>query len=152
MKTANNGQKPVSGQCRIRVGLVSDSADLELLTVTEMAQAVGYSRDQFYELKRAGVFPEPGYRVSGRPYYDQLQLEICQKVLATGIGVHGQPVQLRKKALPPAEHDLLLKQLRHLGVTADHDSIHKAIAALPPTGMLQDRGQYLAALIREIDR
>ncbi len=56
-------------------------------SVTEMAKIVGLSRARFYQLLKAEYFPAPKRdNETGRPYYDQKGLELCQHCKKVGEG------------------------------------------------------------------
>jgi hypothetical protein len=72
-----------------------------MITVTEMAERTGLSRDRFYDLVRAGAFPPPVYRLeTRRPFYPPDLQEICLSVRQTGIGFDGSPVLFNKTGSP----------------------------------------------------
>src|SRR4051794_40754034 len=75
-----------------------------VVTVSEMARMVGLSRARFYQLQKAGVFPEPVYQ-AGRPVYTEEQQNICLEVRRKNRGVTGEPVLFyaRRRGIAPAK-------------------------------------------------
>jgi hypothetical protein len=69
------------------------------ITVKEMANLVGLSRDRFYDGVKSGVFPPPLYRVdTHRPLYSAELQAVCLEVRRTGLGFNGQPVVFNQTA------------------------------------------------------
>lgn len=64
-----------------------------VVSVTEMARMVGLSRARFYQLKEAGIFPQPKVdEVSGRPMYDQDLQRQCVNVRRSNCGINGKAI------------------------------------------------------------
>jgi hypothetical protein len=68
------------------------------MTVTEVAALCHLSRSRFYELVRAGVFPQPVQNESTkRPVYVRDMIEKCLEIRQTGIGLNGKIVVFNQK-------------------------------------------------------
>ena len=127
------------------------------VSVTEMAQMVGLSRDRFYDLVRAGSFPPPLHRLdSRRPHYSkELQL-ICVQVRHSGIGFDGRIMTFNRtrrssrRIGPPPSGGIksfskpaaagrlrqLLKKLGHLGLRRiDVRDLEQAMGVCWPSGI-----------------
>ena len=75
------------------------------VSVSEMARMVGLSRARFYQLMKAGVFPQPLHAPSKkRPYFDEELQITCLEVRRRNCGVNGEPVLFydRRKPVAPA--------------------------------------------------
>ncbi len=124
-----------------------------VVTVSEMARMVGLSRARFYQLMRAGTFPQPDRDSNtGRPRYSEEGQRLCLDVRRRNCGVDGKPVLFYARARPPAApvrpsrttrakstkavgHADLLDGLVALGLalpTSDH--VEAALKALYPLG------------------
>ena len=65
----------------------------EIVTVSEMARAIGLSRARFYQLVKEGVLPEPARNPkTKRPFYDRQQQEQCLLIRRTNRGANGRAV------------------------------------------------------------
>lgn len=65
----------------------------EIVSVSEMARMLGFSRARFYQLVRQGILPKPESSEHGkRPYYSRQQQERCIEVRKTHRGINGQPI------------------------------------------------------------
>jgi hypothetical protein len=123
------------------------------VTVSEMARMVGLSRARFYQLMRAGTFPQPDRDSdTGRPRFSEEGQRICLEVRRRNCGVDGRPVLFYARAHPPAAptrsprttsakpanttgHADLLDGLVALGLaSATADQVDAALKALYPTG------------------
>lgn len=124
-----------------------------VVSVTEMARMVGLSRARFYQLKEAGVFPQPKIDdISGRPVYDQELQRQCVHVRRTNCGINGKPIVFYSrrrdfgtiKAVspkkPPKEktlvkHAELIAGLKSLGLAAvTANQVDAALAEVFPQG------------------
>lgn len=71
------------------------------VTISEMARMVGLSRARFYQLQKAGVFPQPRIDESKkRPFYDEEAQKCCLDVRRKNVGVNGQVVLFYAKRQP----------------------------------------------------
>ena len=133
------------------------------VTVSEMARMVVLSRARFYQLMRAGTFPQPDREpTTRRPRYSEEGQRICLEVRRRNCGVDGRPVLFYARAHPPAAptkppratrtkpakdigHADLLDGLVALGLaSATSDQVDAALKVLYPTGTDNvDRGDVL---------
>ena len=123
------------------------------VTVSEMARMVGLSRARFYQLMKAGTFPQPDRDSNtGRPRYSEEGQRLCLEVRRRNCGVDGRPVLFYARAHLPAAptkpqratnakpakdigHADLLDGLVALGLaSATSDQVDAALKALYPTG------------------
>jgi hypothetical protein len=106
-----------------------------IATVRDVARMVGLSSARFYQLKAAGVFPQPEYHPdTGRPYYTEEQQRTCLEVRQRNCGINGAPVLFyarRSGGTPPVgkkrrprpktteiKNPDVLASVRGLGLTA----------------------------------
>ena len=67
-------------------------------TVTEVAAMCQLSRSRFYELVRAGVFPEPVQNGATKaPIYVRERIEKCLEIRQTGVGLDGKIVVFNRR-------------------------------------------------------
>jgi hypothetical protein len=143
-----------------------------VLTVSEMAAAIGLSRDRFYELMHRGVFPPPAYVLnSHRPIYPAEIQEICRAVRSEGIGFNGVPIAFNrtarartlnmKKTTTGAAGDRpnrfaasLVPKLRRLGLpNVDAARVQTALDTCFPSGTDGiDLGDLLRQIVRYLAR
>jgi len=146
-----------------------------VVSIAEMARAVGLSRARFYQLM-GSTFPWPRYSVSNRrPFYDQELQNLCLEVRKRNCGIDGKPVlfyskrvmgistharkprkvkPVQKVEAAHAEHDEILDGLRSLGLlTATMAQVTFAVKELYPKGVRnENRGQVLRAVFLKIKR
>ena len=141
-----------------------------VVSVSEMARMVGLSRARFYQLVRAGSFPQPEREpVTGRPCYFEEGQRRCLEVRRRNLGIDGRPVLfyarrgIAAKAPKPAKPKLeaqrgdvmaLVDGLNSLGLTtATAAQVERVVGELYPQGTAGlDRGQVLKAVFLEIRR
>ena len=73
-----------------------------ILSVGQMASAIGLSRSRFYQLVDANVFPKPDRTDVGLPFYSLDKQQVCKDVIETGVGVNGEPALFRPRSFQPA--------------------------------------------------
>ena len=128
------------------------------VSVSEMANMVGLSRQRFHQLMQAGVFPQP-QRNDGRPFYDEPTQEVCLAVRRRNCGVNGQvvlfyarrqttPMKLKKLSAMPSPHADLLDGLRSLGLASvTAADVGAVVKELYPQGMEGiDQGEVIRAV------
>lgn len=144
-----------------------------VVSVSDMARAVGLSRARFYQLVRAGTFPQPERDpVSGRPCYTQEQQIVVLEVRRRNRGIDDKPILFYARrrdlgtgrakpaaAKPKVEATkgdvtALIDGLNALGMTtATAAQVEKITQELYPQGTAGlDRGQVLRAVFLEIRR
>ena len=79
----------------------------EIVSVSEMARTLGFSRARFYQLMHEGVLPKPTKTAEGsRPFFNREQQEQCIGVRRTNRGVNGQAILFYAMRSPrtPQQH------------------------------------------------
>lgn len=87
----------------------------DVVSVSEMARMLGFSRARFYQLVRDGVLPRPTPAGQGkRPYYSREQQEQCIEVRRTNRGINGQAILFYAMRPQPqaASHAVPVRQRR----------------------------------------
>ena|ERR1700677_4679537 len=128
------------------------------VSVSEMANMVGLSRQRFHQLMQAGVFPQP-QRNDGRPFYDEPTQEVCLAVRRRNCGVNGQvvlfyarrqtmPMKLKKLSPVPSLHTDLLDGLHSLGLASvTAADVGAVVKELYPHGTASiDQGEVIRAV------
>ena len=65
----------------------------EVASVSDVARMLRLSRGRFYELMKAGIFPQPSRNPeTRRPFFDRRQQEECLRVRRTNCGINGQSI------------------------------------------------------------
>jgi hypothetical protein len=105
------------------------------VSVAEMARMVGLSRARFYQLQKAGVFPQPERNEeTGRPFYTEELQKVCLEVRRRNFGVNGKAVLFYARRTPVApatpkprkdkatkkqdQHTALIDALKSLGLAS----------------------------------
>lgn len=140
-----------------------------VVTVSEMARMVRLSRARFYQLQKAGVFPQPVYD-KGRPVYTEEMHQVCLEVRRKNRGVNGEPVLFyaRRRPVEPTRHKkradplparntdipALLDGLNALGLTtATAAQVVKVTGELFPKGTAgMDQAEVLRAVFLHLKR
>ena len=142
-----------------------------VVSVSEMARMVGLSRARFYQLVRAGTFPEADQEpVTGRPCYCEEKQRACLEVRRRNLGINGQAIlfyarrrdmatkrtQSPKPKLEGQRGDVkaLVDGLNALGLTtATAAQVEQVMVDLYPNGTEgRDRGEVLKTVFLEIRR
>jgi hypothetical protein len=133
-----------------------------IVSVAEMARMVGLSRARFYQLQKAGIFPQPGRDPeTKRPYYTEELQNFCLEVRRRNFGINGKPILFyakrtlvapspRKLKAPKKQdrHTDLINSLQSLGLTSmTNAQVGSAIKELYPQGM---KGLDQAEVIRSV--
>ena len=145
---------------------VQQSSTKAAATVTEVAALCQLSRSRFYELVRAGVFPQPVQNGAGnRPIYVREQIEKCLEIRATGVGLNNTVIVFNRRrasgpapkraqrppvAVMPKESPYipLVTGLKSLGMADATDAqVEKIVATIFPDG-ISDRD--LGEVIRSV--
>ena len=123
---------------------MSRPAQNRFVTVTELCELIGLSKNRFYALQKAGVFP-PAMRspLNNRPVFDSALVEQCLGIVRHRIGANGAPwvpnrkspaVKRAPRKAPGDRHRGLIDSLASLGLTATAAQIDDALAKLPDQG------------------
>ena len=139
-----------------------------VVSVTEMAQMVGLSRQRFHQL-RGTAFPEPKRdSETGRPYYDEGLQQICLSVRKRNRGVDNRPVLFysrrskagcnRKRSTTQAKPksdqlSQIAEAVKALGLPVLDSQVEKAVATLFPSGTEDaDEGEIVRAVFLHLQR
>ena len=122
-----------------------------VISVTEMANLVGLSRQRFNQLVKAGIFPSPDHDpTTNRPFYDATKQQDCLMVRQTNTGINGKPILFyarrsdkgikkgsSRKPKPKAssQHELMIEHLDQLGVHVTYQQIDAAMPIVFPNGI-----------------
>ena len=139
-----------------------------VVSVAEMARMVGLSRARFYQLQKAGIFPQserdPETR---RPFYTEELQNTCLEVRHRNCGVNGKPILFYVKRTPVAprprkvtapkkqdRHTDLIDPLRALGLTSVTDAtVESAIKDLFPQGTSEvEKSEVVKAVFLHLRR
>ncbi len=151
----------------------------EVVSISEMARMLGFSRARFYQLMKEGVLPKPTRTAEGsRPFFNRDQQEACVEVRRTNRGVNGQAMlfysmrsqpaprrtpnrQPRRRSAPQRPRrsgdDATISNLRHgltqLGVSqVTEQRIRTALAATYPDGWSNvDHADLLRAVFARLN-
>ena len=122
----------------------------QIICVSEMASAVGLSRQRFGQLCKSGIFPMPDYHpTTHRPYFDTVKQQQILLVRQTNTGINNKAilfyskrkdagVSRMKKATVTSRHDELIESLRCLGVGASVTQVDDAIQSLNLTNNTEE--------------
>ena len=123
---------------------MSKPSQNRFVTVQELCELIGLSKNRFYALQKAGIFPAPlRSPLNNRPIFDSALIEQCLGIVRNRIGANGAPwVPNRKRPVARREsrpkalskHGGLIKALASLGITATASQVDEAIAKLPEGG------------------
>ena len=130
------------------------------VTVTELCALIGLSKNRFYALQKAGIFPAPLRNPSNnRPVFDSALIEQCLGIVRNRIGANGAPyVPNRKKPSPSREsrrkaagrHQGLIEALASLGLTATATQVDEAMAQLPEGGAGMEEPELIRQLFLQL--
>ena len=134
-----------------------------IISVGDMAKALGHSRARFYQLQRQQIYPLPLYDIrTKRPFYDARLQKICHEIRETGIGMNGQyilfyaprqkPTQGRIKSketqkTTPTEHQELIETLNQMGLEVSGEQVSEIVEELYPDGL---ENKDMGVAVREI--
>ena len=133
-----------------------------VMSVGDMAKALGHSRARFWQLQKQQIYPPALYDIrTKRPYFDARLQKICHEVRETGIGCNGDFILFysprktpsakpQKSHRPdaqnkeiPAEHQELVDTLNQMGVEVTGEQVSEAVQKLYPDGLKKDMGVVL---------
>lgn len=132
-----------------------------MISVGEMAKALGHSRARFYQLQ-GSIYPPPIYDIkTRRPFYDLELQQICQDIRETGIGWNGQNIMFyaprntsinsrrSSKFKSHSAYQELTDTLSNMGLTTSEKQVKEAIQKLYPQGIEKEEA---GVVIRELFR
>jgi hypothetical protein len=135
---------------------MSKPSQNRFITVQELCELIGVSKNRFYALQKAGIFPAAlRSPLNNRPVFDSALVEQCLGIVRNRVGANGTPyVPNRKKATssreprskPVGRHQGLIEALASLGLTATPTEVGEAIGRLPEGGA----GMNEPDLIRQV--
>jgi hypothetical protein len=139
-----------------------------VVSVAEMARMVGLSRARFYQLQKAGIFPEPERGTeTGRPFYTEQLQETCLEVRRRNCGVNGKPILFYSRRTPAVpsprkttaprkqgQYADLIDSLQALGLATVTDAqVWSAIKVVFPGGTTGvDQAEVIRALFLHLRR
>ena len=134
-----------------------------IISVGDMADALGHSRARFYQLQRQQIYPLPLYDIrTKRPFYDARLQKMCHEIRETGIGMNGQyilfyaprqkPTQRRTSSkdtqkTTPTEHQELIETLSQMGLEVSGEQVSEIVEELYPDGL---ENKDMGVVVREI--
>jgi hypothetical protein len=143
-----------------------------VVSVSDMARLLGFSRSRLYQLIEEGVFPMPVYDVvTCRPFFDEDMQAVCMEVRRRNCGLNGRPVLFYAQRRPlavstkpirktttkkpdPSRHADLLDGLRALGLASvKAGKVDAAVKQLFPRGTHnRDAGEVIRAVFLHVKR
>jgi hypothetical protein len=136
------------------------------ISVAEMAKMVGFSRNHFWSLCKAGIFPMPLYAVrTHRPYFTTDLQEVCLTIRRTNVALSGEYVIFNQPRSAASATDAaggpaggrsrkrerlarLAVSLGQLGLSVNADQVHAAVGQAFPGGLPEDDGQVIRRLFQ----
>jgi hypothetical protein len=123
----------------------------KFVTFSELSEMLGISPSRLYDLIRDGIFPAPLRNPKNqRPYFRKQDVESCRQVLATRVGLNGQPYTPNRKqktgsatATLRDRHESLIASLSALGITATPKQVDDAVKSLPDAGKEMEEGDLV---------
>jgi hypothetical protein len=123
---------------------MSKPSQNRFVTVQELCELIGLSKNRFYALQKAGIFPAPlRSPLNNRPVFDSALVEQCLGIVRSRVGANGAPWVPNRKSpvVKPAprkasgdRHRGLIEALASLGLTATAPQVDEALAKLPEGG------------------
>ena len=139
---------------------MSKASQNRYVTVTELCELIGLSKNRFYALQKNGIFPAAlRSPLNNRPVFDTALVEQCLGIVRTRVGANGNPyVPNRKKAAPSQEprrkpsgrHQGLIEALASLGLTATPAQVDEAMAKLPEGGAGLEEPELIRQVFLEL--
>ena len=139
---------------------MSRQAQNRFVTVTELCELIGLSKNRFYALQKAGIFPAAMRSpLNNRPVFDSALVEQCLGIVRHRVGANGAPyVPNRKKAAPGREHRRkpterhqgLIEALGSLGLTCAASQVDEAMKRLPEEGRGLEESELIRRLFLEL--
>lgn len=142
-----------------------------VVSVSEMARMVGLSRARFYQLQKAGIFPQPERdEETGRPFYTEELQKVCLEVRKRNSGVNGQSIlfySARRQSVTPArprkakakaskadQHAEVVEALQSLGLAGVTSAqVDAAVKEVFPQGTAgEDEAEVIRAVFLHLRR
>ena len=135
---------------------MSKPSQNRFITVQELCELIGVSKNRFYALQKAGIFPAPMRNpLNNRPVFDSSLVEQCLGIVRHRVGANGAPwipnrknpaVKRQARPAPAGQHQGMLESLASLGLQATAGQVQEALKTLPEEG----RGLEEPELIRRV--
>ena len=135
---------------------MSRPAQNRFVTVTELCELIGLSKNRFYALQKAGIFPAAlRSPLNNRPVFDSTLVEQCLGIVRHRVGANGAPwvpnrksPAVKRQARPTSagQHQGMLESLASLGLQVNASQVQEALKLLPDEG----RGLEEPELIRRV--
>ena len=139
---------------------MSKPSQNRFVTVTELCELIGLSKNRFYSLQKAGIFPAPlRSPLNNRPVFDSALVEQCLGIIRSRIGANGTPwVPNRKSPTTKREprpkassrHGGLIEALASLGLTCTAAQVDEALAKLPEGGAGLEEPELIRQVFLEL--
>ena len=123
---------------------MSKPSQNRFVTVTELCELIGLSKNRLYALQKAGIFPAPlRSPLNNRPVFDSVLVEQCLGIVRDRVGANGVPYvpnrkgprsQREPRRKPTERHQGLIEALASLGLTATPAQVDEALNNLPEGG------------------
>jgi hypothetical protein len=138
--------------------MVSENNLIAVCSVRQMADILGLSRERFYQLQKAGVFPPPVYDIATRrPFYPFNLQQRCILVRKTGVGFDGRMVLFNKarkshksRSQSGDKYEKYVKILKASEFKIKADDVKSAMDALYRAGL--DKNTPDEIVIRDLIR
>ena len=139
---------------------MSKASQNRYVTVTELCELIGLSKNRFDALHKNGIFPAAlRSPLNNRPVFDTALVEQCLGIVRTRVGANGTPsVPNRRKATPSREtqkkssgrHQGLIEALASLGLTTTPAQVEEAMGRLPEGGAEMDEPELIRRVFLEL--
>jgi hypothetical protein len=130
------------------------------VTVSELCELIGLSKNRFYALQRAGIFPAPlRSPLNNRPVFDSALVEQCLGIVRSRVGANGAPwvpnrknpvVKPQARKEPKDQHRELLDALASLGLNATASQVGEALKRLPEAGAGMEEPERIRQIFLEL--
>ncbi len=130
------------------------------VTVQELCELVGLSKNRFYALQKAGIFPAAMRSpLNNRPVFDSALVEQCLAIVRNRVGANGVPYVPNRKSRPARQastkkptgrHQGLIEALGSLGLTATPAEVDGAMKRLPDCGAGLEEPELIRQVFLEL--
>jgi hypothetical protein len=139
---------------------MSKAAQNRFVTVSELCELIGLSKNRFYALQKAGIFPAAlRSPLNNRPVFDSALVEQCLGIVRHRVGANGAPwvpnrknppVKRAPQKAPGDRHRALIESLASLGLTATAAQVDEALARLPEGGAGLEEPELIRRLFLDL--
>lgn len=139
---------------------MSKPSQNRFVTVQELCELIGLSKNRFYALQKAGIFPAPlRSPLNNRPVFDSALVEQCLGIVRNRVGANGAPWVPNRKSpvVKPApkkasgdRHRGLIEALASLGLTCTAAQVDESLAKLPEGGAGLEEPQLIRQVFLEL--